>query len=282
MNDERPDADREGDAPHPREAARLFGQAAAEAAFQEAARSGRLHHAWLLTGPRGVGKATLAYRIAHAVLTGRADALDRDGTPVARRIRAGSEPGLFVLRREWDDKKGRMPAVINVDQIRGSDAPKGGPRGIAPFLHLSAPDGGRRVIIIDAADEMNVEAANALLKLLEEPPARTVLLLVAHQPWRLLPTIRSRCRELRLSPLASGDLAAALAQAGVEGDADALAALSGGSPGEAVRLASGGGGGALHRAAGGALARAGNGPRRHAAPRRGGRPGAATPIGCPC
>lgn len=121
-----------------------------------------------------------------------------------RRSRAGSEPGLFALTRGPNDKGDRLAAEIRVDQVRK----------LKSFFSLSATDGGRRVVIVDAADEMNVNAANALLKLLEEPPARTVLLLVVHQPARLLPTIRSRCRELRLTPLGPEDMAAALDQAG--------------------------------------------------------------------
>ncbi|WP_200276863.1 DNA polymerase III subunit delta', partial [Rhodovulum adriaticum] len=148
--------------------------------------------------------------------------------PVAHRIAALSDPGLFLLRRAWDDKKKGLKTVITVDEVRKLHA----------FFGLSATEGGRRVVIVDSADEMNPNAANALLKLLEEPPARATLLLVSHQPARLLPTIRSRCRELRLSPLAPPDMAQALAQAGhAPGEgAGALAELSGGSVGEALRL----------------------------------------------
>ena len=217
-------------APHPREATRLLGQEAAEAELLDALRSGRLHHAWLIAGPRGVGKATLAYRAARALLAtdGVPETLDvLPEHPVARRIRAGSEPRLTVLRREWDEARGRLPAEIGVDAVRA----------LAARLSLSAADGGRRVVIVDAADEMNPNAANALLKLLEEPPERTVMLLVAHRPSALLPTIRSRCRVLRLRPLGPEAMAEALGAR----DAPALAALSGGSLGEALRLAEGGG-----------------------------------------
>ena len=190
--------------------------------------SGRLHHAWLIAGPRGVGKATLAYRAARALLaTGGAPAT-LDVAPdhaVARRVRAGSEPRLAVLRREWDEGKNRLPDVIGVDAVR---------RLIAR-LSLSAADGGRRAVIVDAADEMNPQAANALLKLLEEPPERTTMLLVAHRPSALLPTIRSRCRLLRLHPLGAREMAEAMGRE----DAPALAALSGGSVGEALRIGGG-------------------------------------------
>ena len=148
--------------------------------------------------------------------------------PVARRLQAGSEGRIFVLRRAWDDERKRLKTVITVDEVRR----------LASFLHLSAPDGGRRAVIVDPADEMNPQAANALLKMLEEPPHGVTFLLVSHQPSRLLPTIRSRCRELRLATLAPEDLSAAIAAAGVAaGDGAALAVLAAGSVGEAIRLA---------------------------------------------
>lgn len=238
-----PEPDRVEGAPHPRETPRLIGQDGAEAAFLEAFNAGRMHHGWLITGPRGVGKATLAWRIARFLLAKPeadegglfGDAPPQPATldiatdhPVARRLLAGSDRGLFHITRTPNEKTGRMRDMIVADDVRR----------LNQFLQLSATDGGRRVVILDCADEMNVQAANALLKMLEEPPARTILLLISHQPSRLLPTIRSRCRELRLSPLAASDMAEALAQAGIDAleDAAALAELSGGSVGEAVRL----------------------------------------------
>ncbi len=233
--------DRVDGAPHPRDTLHLFGQAAAEQAFLAAYASGRLHHGWLISGPRGVGKATLAWRIARFLLTapdtGGDDGLFGtppppvsldvpDDDPVVRRMAAGSEPRLFVLRRPWDEKAGRLKQDITVDEVRR----------LKSFFTLSAADGGRRIAIVDAADEMNTAAANALLKLLEEPPAGAVLLLVAHQPSALLPTIRSRCRDLRLRPLAPEDLDAALVQAGAAPE-PGLHALSAGSVGAALRLA---------------------------------------------
>ena len=217
-------------APHPRDAPRLVGQAEAEAALLDAMRSGRMHHAWLLTGPRGVGKATLAYRAARALLArDRPTSLEVPADdPVARRIRAGSEPRLAVLRREWDPSRDRLPDVIGVEAVRS----------VTAAMNLTAADGGRRAIVVDCADEMNVQAANALLKLLEEPPDRTTFFMVAHRPSALLPTIRSRCRVLRLRPLGAADMARVLDRP----DAGALAALAGGSVGEALRLAEGGGG----------------------------------------
>ncbi|TGN67381.1 DNA polymerase III subunit delta', partial [Paracoccus liaowanqingii] len=228
-----PEPDRVPGAPHPRHAPRVIGQDAAIAAFTEAARGGRLHHAWLLTGPRGVGKATLAWAIARWLLAGgdSADLAVDPTTPEARRIKALSEPRLQLIRRPWDDKAGRLRAEITVDEIRR----------LLSFFHLSAAEGGRRVAIIDAADDMNIAAANALLKVLEEPPKDALILLVAHQPASLLPTIRSRCRTLRLSPLAPRQMAGILSDMGIDEDAEALAALSGGSVGEALRLAGQGG-----------------------------------------
>jgi DNA polymerase-3 subunit delta' len=237
-----PEPDRVEGAPHPRETVQLFGQDAAESEFLDAFNTGRLHHGWLITGPRGVGKATLAWRIARFLL---ATPLVQEGGlfgappapvtldvsadhPVARRMLALSDPGLFLLRRGPTDKGDRLVAEIRVSEVRK----------LGNFFALSAADGGRRVVIVDAADDLNTQAANAILKMLEEPPARTVMLLVSHQPSGLLPTIRSRCRTLRLAPLGPQEIAQALEQAGIapEGDPVALAELSGGSVGAAVRM----------------------------------------------
>lgn len=237
-----PEPDRAPGAPHPRNTTQLFGQDAAKATFLEAFNAKRLHHGWLISGPRGVGKATLAWQIARFLLATPPDeagmftpapakTLDiAPDNPVARRLLALSEPGLFLLRRGWDEKArpARLKTVITVDEVRK----------LRNFFALSAAGGGRRVVIIDTADEMNLNAANALLKLLEEPPAGAFLLLVCHQPMRLLPTIRSRCRELRLRPLAPQVLTQALTQAGGEmpADSSALNELAAGSVGEALAL----------------------------------------------
>ena len=241
MTEDDPDGGAMDGAPHPRTTARLIGQTAAEAAFLSAFNSDRLHHAWLLTGPRGVGKATLAWRLARFLLaTPEFDGgmfappppttLDVPATlPIVRRIAALSESRLLFIRRRVDPKTEKLRGAIAVDDIRD----------MIRAFNLSAADGGRRVAIIDAADDMNPNAANALLKLLEEPPAKVTILLVSHQPGRLLPTIRSRCRTLRLHPLNTADLSDALTQAGgavTPEDRTALAQLAAGSVGEAFQM----------------------------------------------
>lgn len=238
-----PEPDRLGDAPHPRDAMQVFGQEAAEARFLQALASDRLHHGWMITGPKGIGKATLAWRIARALISeppGGGDGLfgappPRETLdvapdhPVARRMLAGSEAGLVQLVRPWDEKAKRLKADITVDAVRQ----------LKSKLSMAATDGGWRVVIVDAADEMNTAAANAFLKLLEEPPERTTLLLVTHQPSALLPTIRSRCRVLRCAPLGPEALRAALDQAGADiaEQSGALTELAGGSVGTALTLA---------------------------------------------
>ncbi|WP_282093373.1 DNA polymerase III subunit delta' [Epibacterium ulvae] len=241
-----PRADQAPGAPHPRETQHLFGHDTAEHEFLSAFNSDRLHHGWLLTGPQGVGKATLAWRIARFLLATppAEDGLFADATapaatldispdhPVSHRIQALAEPGLAPLTRSYNDR-GKLRDQIVVDDVRK----------LHRFFGLSATDGGRRVVIVDSADDMNVSAANALLKMLEEPPARTTLLLISHQPSRLLPTIRSRCRTLRLGALPPDDMQAALHQAGAElpEQINHLNALAAGSVGSAMRLLSLGG-----------------------------------------
>ena len=244
-----PEPDRVEGYPHPREATHLHGQGDAEAAFLDAWNGGRLHHAWLLRGPQGIGKATLAYRIARALIAQPPDdgpGLFGDATtipttldapedcPVRARIIARGEPRLFVLNRRWDADKKRVQTQIAIDNVRA----------VRRFLSLSAADGGWRVVLVDSADEMNRSSANALLKFLEEPPEQTVFLLISHSPAGLLPTIRSRCRTLDLAPLTPEALSRTLKGAGAETDAEAataLAELSAGSAGQALRLIAGDG-----------------------------------------
>lgn len=215
------------------------GHRAAIDAFLAASTGGALHHAWLLAGPLGVGKATFAEAAALRLL---ADAMT-PGTlpsglavpedhPAARLAAAGSHPDLRVLRRlPKKDKEDELARSITVDQIRS----------LGPFLGTMPSLSPRRVIVIDAADDLERPgASNALLKSLEEPPAGTVFLLVSHAPGRLLPTIRSRCRLLRFDPLGDEDMAAALARALPDADADERAALvriGEGAPGRAIGYA---------------------------------------------
>lgn len=232
--DDIPEPDRIDGAPHPRTTNVLYGQDRAQQEFLDAFASGRLHSGWLITGPRGVGKATLAWKIATFLLAGAETGLFGDPVldvdpqhPDARLIQAGAHPRLAVIRRPWDDKTKRLRAEITVEAVRS----------LKTFFQMSAADGGRRVVIVDAADELNRNAANAILKELEEPPADCTILLIAHQPARLLPTIRSRCRELRCTSLDAEDLARAMDQAGHATDTAAgLSALAAGSAGDAIRL----------------------------------------------
>jgi len=300
-----PEPDRLEGAPHPRDTVRLIGHAAAEAAFLASHTAGRAHHAWLISGPRGIGKATFAWSVARFLLATPLATPPADGGvfapppadsglfapppadgglfapqasegglfapqasdgglfapqasdgglfapqasdgglfappppqslyippdhPTARRLRALSEPGLFLLRRGLNDENKAPVQTILVKEVRA----------MTRYFHLTLGDGGRRVAIIDAADDLNPYAANALLKLLEEPPAGVTFLLIAHAPFRLLPTIRSRCREVRLARLTPGEVTDALSAAGgtvAPEDATALAELALGSVGEAFRL----------------------------------------------
>jgi DNA polymerase-3 subunit delta' len=219
----------------PRENPHLFGHAPAEAAILQAMRRGRLHHAWLITGAEGVGKATLAFRFARALLAGQSATLEMsEQAPVFRRVAAATHADLLTVEREWDEKKKRMKKSIAADTARG----------IPPFLHLTPAEGGWRVVIVDGAEDLNPQSANALLKVLEEPPPRAVLILVCSAPGRLLPTIRSRCRHLALAPLAEADMMRALSlylPSMPEADCRALLAISEGSPGRALALAEEGG-----------------------------------------
>ncbi len=189
--------------PHPKDRHVLIGHEAAEAAFVEGLTSGRLHHAWLIGGLQGIGKATFAYRVARYLIahgarapqTGQGLEIGAEH-PVSRQISALSHPNLVVLRRSQSPDRKTVPTSISVDVVR---------RGMSLF-ESTAADGGYRICIVDSADDLNANSANALLKLVEEPPPRSVFLIVSHAPQRLLPTIRSRCRRLSLSPLADADV----------------------------------------------------------------------------
>jgi DNA polymerase III subunit delta' len=240
---------------HPRENPDLVGHDHAEHEIIDAWSSGRLHHAWLISGPKGIGKATLAYRFARFVLAGGGEpaadagealfgaeempkapaslALDA-GHPVFRRVAAKGHGDLQVIERGMSDDGKRMQTIIPVEKIRA----------VGHTMSLTAGEGGWRVIIVDGAEEMNPNAANALLKVLEEPPPRALLLLVTHAPGRLLPTIRSRCCQLRLSSLVPELVDDLIAQHRPDisaGDRHVLARLSDGSIGRALDLADSGG-----------------------------------------
>jgi len=200
------------DSPPPRETNVLFGHADAERILLDSYKSGRMPHAWVIGGERGIGKATLAYRLARFVLA-HPDPRTADvqqaaslavtaDHPVARRIAAQAQGDLLVLERTLNDK-GKLRQDIAVDDIRRS----------VVFFGSTAGEGGWRIAIVDAVDELNRFGANALLKVLEEPPERSLLLLVSHAPGRVLPTIRSRCRRLLLRPLKAADVSRAVAAA---------------------------------------------------------------------
>ncbi|CCG43148.1 DNA polymerase III subunit delta' [Magnetospirillum molischianum] len=233
------------DIPPPRESTDLFGHDAAEQVLLEAWSSGRFPHAWLICGPKGIGKATLAYRLARFVLAGGGGAsLFGDAPsslvippdhPVFRRVAARGHADLDVVERGWaDDRQTRLRSEIVVEDARG----------IGSFLSLTPAEGGWRIVIIDSADEMNRNAANAVLKVLEEPPRNALMLLVSHSPGRLLPTIRSRCRRLTLRPLSEDIVAQLLVRHRPdlsEADRNALSRLGEGSIGKALSLAEAGG-----------------------------------------
>ena len=204
---------------------------AAERDFLEALDRGRLHHAWLLTGPEGVGKATFAFRAARRLLGATPDGAygllgSSPNHPVSRQVSARSHPDLMVLEREVEGGKPRK--VIPVDEARK----------LPEFFSKSPSSAPYRVAIVDAVDDMNANAANALLKTLEEPPERGVLFLISHAPGGLLPTIRSRCRRLRFAAWEEADVADFVSSrtgANAE-DAIRLARMSAGAPGRALDL----------------------------------------------
>jgi len=231
----------------PQQQTALIGHDQAERALRDAYLGGRLPHGWILAGPTGIGKATLAYRFARFVLTyptpeaaraaGAGDLAVPAEHPVHAQIANAAHPDLFTVARTTDPKSGTLRAEIRAEEVRAATA----------FFSHTSGAGGYRVCILDRADEMNLTAANALLKVLEEPPERSLFLLVCDKPGALLSTIRSRCRIARLTPLNVEDLAAAI-EAGVAdpqtfaADVRARAAeVAGGSPGLAVRLLAGDG-----------------------------------------
>jgi DNA polymerase III subunit delta' len=223
----RQDEEDEAEAPHPRANAALFGHQAAEQAMLAAYRSGRVPHAFLTVGPKGIGKATLAYRMARFVLAhpDPAAAAVQDAAslavspdhPVARRVVAQAQGDLLVLERTVNER-GVLRQQIAVDDVRRT----------VSFFGSTAGEGGWRIAIVDAVDELNASGANALLKILEEPPQRALLLLISHSAARVPATLRSRCCVVRLRPLAQADVAAAVAAvtASAAGDPQVAAAAA--------------------------------------------------------
>lgn len=226
--------------PAPRANAELLGQQAGEGALLAAAASGRLAHAWLLTGPCGIGKATLAFRFARFLLARPRVAVappDDLAVPpessVFRRVASGGHADLLTVERGFDDRRERLRKEIVVDDVRA----------VGAFLAQTPAEGGWRIVIVDKADALNRNAANALLKVLEEPPEKALLLLVSDAPGRLLPTIRSRCRRLALQPLPVPVVAELLGRHRPDlgdGERDGLAALAEGSIGTALAMAEAG------------------------------------------
>ncbi|UTW53938.1 DNA polymerase III subunit delta' [Kordiimonas sp. SCSIO 12610] len=231
---------------HPKMNDLLFGHERAERDFLDSFNSGRLHHGWLITGPKGIGKATLAWKCAKFLLSdddndtsdglfgddlaAQATSLDIDPEKaVIQRIKSGGHGGIVVAERSVNTKTGKLRNDIVIDDIRS----------IISFFSRTSSEGGWRIAIIDAADEMNSNAANALLKVLEEPPEKSILFLIAHSPGKLLPTIRSRCRTLELNPLSNDSVRAMLAHRYPELDMatmNTLTAMCSGAPGRAIEM----------------------------------------------
>lgn len=229
--------------PEPAENPRLIGHAQAARMLAGAYKAGKLPHALLFAGPQGIGKATLAFHLAHHLLKhpSAANAPEEFATPdpassMSRQIATGAHPSVLHLTRPVNDKTKSFKSVVTVDEIRK----------VSKFLSMTSHDGSYRVVIVDPADDMNVNAANALLKNLEEPPSRTVFILITHSIGRLLPTIRSRCQTILLQPLSAGDLLGVLqgfdtGLPDTEAEREAIAARAGGSPRNAILLTQYGG-----------------------------------------
>jgi DNA polymerase-3 subunit delta' len=212
----------------------IVGQDRAVGRFLDAWATRRLHHAWLLAGPRGVGKATFARAAAKRILADAAGPVAGEGLevpddhPIARLFAAGSHPDFRLLKRELNDKGDALRRSISVGQVRQ----------LGQFLTTTKSLSPWRAIVIDSVDDLETEGANALLKMLEEPPANTVFFLVSHAPGRLLPTIRSRCRRLEFEPLDDAAMTSLLGRLIPDKDSAQLVRLAAGSPGRALQGAS--------------------------------------------
>jgi DNA polymerase-3 subunit delta' len=227
--------------PEPPETVRVFGHDTQAAQLTAAHRVGKLPHGLVFAGPRGIGKATLAFQLAHYLLSyPNPEAAPETFQPrdpsssLYRQVASGAHPSVLHLTRPLNEKTKSFKTQLTVDEVRR----------VGRFLSLTAHDGGYRIVIVDSADDLNVNAANALLKNLEEPPARTVFILIAHSPGRLLPTIRSRCQIIRFQPLGDQDVLAALAAIEKQpkpAEASALLSRAAGSVRNAVLLTDYGG-----------------------------------------
>lgn len=233
VTEEFPEADRAPGCLHPRDTYDLIGHAESEARFLNAHASGRLHHAWLLTGTPGVGKATLAYRMIRHILGGQSlltDSMNIPETdPVAKRIASLGHGNFILLRRPYDFKLKKLRSEIPVDDVRS----------LSKFFQgTAAEDKSWRVCLIDSADNLNRNSENAILKLLEEPPEKALIILLSSAPGRLLPTIRSRCMHLPLREVPETDIAPWLRHHASAHDdiLDAAVKLSRGGPGKAIAL----------------------------------------------
>lgn len=213
----------------PRENPDLVGHAAAEAALAAAVQGGRLHHAWLITGPPGLGKATLAFRFARWLLAGAPAGQGLHlppSHPVFRRVAAGAHADLLSLAPNTGEKGKKQ--MIRVEEVRG----------LRGFMSLTPAEGGWRVVVLEEPETMDRFGQNAILKTLEEPPPKAVLILTSAAPGQLLPTIRSRVRRLELSPLNDAEMVGLLPDMPAA-DREILLGIAGGSPGRAAQLAEG-------------------------------------------
>lgn len=238
----------------PREAADCLGHEEIERRLLILFNEGRMPHALIFAGPEGIGKSTLAFRLARFLLN-RREAVDAapglfgealpatkpeslhiaPDTPVFRQVATGGHPDFLLIERLYDEKKGKKQASVAVEEVRR----------VTPFLRMKAAyDGGWRVVIVDDADTMTTQAQNAILKILEEPPPRTVLILIAHRPGAMVPTIRSRCRVVPFAPPPQeifNTLVRREHPALSDGDLDTLYAIARGSAGQGLAMLEQGG-----------------------------------------
>ncbi|MBL4597337.1 MAG: DNA polymerase III subunit delta' [Rhizobiaceae bacterium] len=231
-------ADRIDELPDPSENMNLIGHGETLDLLADHLASGRMHHAWLLSGPKGIGKATTAFRFAGHVFRNSGNEVinpkfqkAEEGDLIESKIAKGGHPNLLHLSRPWDHKTKKFKTMLTVDEIRQT----------RKFFGMTPGEKGWRICIIDSADEMNANAANALLKILEEPPAQTLFMVISHAAGRLLPTIRSRCQMLPMKPLDPSDVLAIAGRFGaLDGispkDQELVGQLSGGSVRRALVL----------------------------------------------